>query len=105
MLLTPAQIKPKSFESRRNFFFLTQGGCVSCLPGCLGPRLLPHSLIISIYPNLSEGADRVGGQLRGDKECLFSGVTKSGRVWRKVPESDARRVCAAMPAGTAETEI
>ena len=44
------------------------------------------------YPNLSEGADRVGGQLRGDKECPFSGVTKSGRVWRKVPESDARSV-------------
>ena len=29
------------------------------------------------------------GQLRGDKECPFSGVTKSGRVWRKVPESCA----------------
>ena len=25
-------------------------------------------------------------------ECPFSGVTKSGRVWRKVPESDARNV-------------
>ena len=23
-------------------------------------------------------------------KCPFSGVTKSGRVWRKVPESDAR---------------
>ena len=44
------------------------------------------------YPNLSEGADRVGGQLRGDKECPFSSVTKSGRVWRKVPVSDARSV-------------
>ena len=44
------------------------------------------------YPNLSEGADRVAGQMRGDKECPFSGVTKSGRVWRKVPESDARSV-------------
>ena len=44
------------------------------------------------YPNLSEGADSVGGQLRGDKECRFSGVTNSGRVWRKVPESDARNV-------------
>ena len=42
------------------------------------------------YSNLSEGADRVGGQLRGDTECPFGGVTKSGRVWRKVPESDAR---------------
>ena len=44
------------------------------------------------YSNLSEDADRVGGQLRGDKECPFSGVTKPGRVWRKVPESDARSV-------------
>ena len=33
-------------------------------------------------------ADRVGGQLRGDKECPFSGVTRSGRVWRKVPENN-----------------
>ena len=41
---------------------------------------------------LTEGADRVGGQLRVDKECPFSGVTKSGRVWRKVPESGARSV-------------
>ena len=41
---------------------------------------------------LSEGTDRVGGQLREDKECPFTGVTKSGRVWRKVPESDARSV-------------
>ena len=40
------------------------------------------------YQNLSEGVDRLGGQLRGDKECPFSGVTKSGRVWRKVPESE-----------------
>ena len=44
------------------------------------------------YPNFSEGADRVGGQLRGDKECPFSGATISGRVWRKVPESDIRNV-------------
>ena len=49
-----------------------------------------HSLI-----SLPEGADRVGGQLLGDKECPFSGVTKSGRVWRKVPESDARNVSVA----------
>ena len=56
---------------------------------CLGARLLPQRCQ---YPNLSEGADRVGGQLRGDKECPFSGVTNSGRVWRKVVESDARTV-------------
>ena len=39
-----------------------------------------------------EGADRVAGQLRGDKEYPFSGITKSGRVCKKVPESDARSV-------------
>ena len=87
-MLTPAQIKPESFESRGNFFS-TRGGCVSCLRECLGARLLPQS---HQSPNLSEGADRVGGQLRGDKECPFCGVTTSGRVWRKVPESDARSV-------------
>ena len=56
---------------------------------CLSVMLLPQSYQ---YPNLSDGADRFGGQLRGDKECPFSGLTNSGRVWRKVPESDARNV-------------
>ena len=50
-LLTPAQIKPKSSESRRKSFF-NRGGCVSCLRACLGARLL---LVIQ-YPKLSEGA-------------------------------------------------
>ena len=89
MLLTPAHIKPKSFESRRNSFCFTRGGCASCLRAYLGARLLPQSYR---YPNLSESADRVGGQLRGDKECPFSGVTKSSRVWKKLPESGARSV-------------
>ena len=93
MLLTPAQIEPKSFESRRNsfffFFFFTRGGCISCLRGCLGARLLPQCYY---YPNLLEGTDCIGGQLHGDKEYPFSGVTNSGRVWRKVPESGARSV-------------
>ena len=90
MLLTPAQIKPKSFNRDEPFSVLfTRGGCVSNLRACLGARLL---LLSYPYPNLSEGADRVGGQLRGDKECPFSGVNKSGRVWRKVPESDVRSV-------------
>ena len=55
----------------------------------MGARLVPQSYQ---YLNLSEGADHVGGQLCGDKECPFSGVTKSGRVWRKVPESGAHSV-------------
>ena len=71
MLLTPVQIKPKSFESTRNCFFVfvsTRGGCVSCLRECLGARLLSHS---DQYPNLSEGADRGGGhELRRDRVPL-----------------------------------
>ena len=51
--------------------------------------LLPQSYQ---YQNLSDGADRVGGQLHGDEECPFSGITKSGRDWRKVPESNAQSV-------------
>ena len=68
------------------FFFYTLGECVLCLCACLGVGLLPQSYQ---YPNFSKGAVHVGGQLCGDKECPFSGITKSGRVWRKVPESKA----------------
>ena len=68
------------------FFFYTRGECVLCLRACLGVGLLPQSYQ---YPNLLEGAVHIGGQLCGDKECPFCGVTKSGRVWRKVPESKA----------------
>ena len=38
-------------------------------------------------PDLSEGAESVDGHLRGDKKRPFSGVTNSGRVWKKVPET------------------
>ena len=34
-------------------------------------------------------------------ECSVSGVTSSGRVWRKVPESDARSVGEVRDGGTA----
>ena len=81
-------------ETRSSFFY--PGGCASCLRACLGARLLRQSYQ---YPNLSEGADRVGGRLRRDKECPFSGVTKSGRVWTKVPESGARSVGRSMTTG------
>ena len=56
----------------------------------MGAILLPQ---FNHYPNLAEALTAsVHGQLRGDKECPFSGVSRSGRVWRKVPESDARSV-------------
>ena len=54
----------------------------------LGARLLLQSCQ---YPNLSEGADRVGGQLRGDKKYPFSGVTNLAMlgVWKQ-PSAQAR---------------
>ena len=48
------------------------------------------------YLNLGEGAVCLTGQLYGHKECPFSGVTKSGRVWRKVLESHAQCVTVLM---------
>ena len=92
MLLMPVQIKPKSFESGRNFFLL---------PRVDASHVYVRAWALGFfqsyqYPNLSKGADGVGGQLRGDKECPFSDITKSGRVWRKVPESDARSVSAVL---------
>ena len=68
MLLMPARIKPKSFEPRGNsflFFFLPGVDAPRICRAGLGARLLPQSYQ---YLNLSEGADRVGGQLRGDKD-------------------------------------
>ena len=60
-----------------------------------GPSLISRTVSVDVKHHvylLSEGADRVAGQLRGDTERPVSGVTRSGRVWRKVPESDARSV-------------
>ena len=77
---TPAQTKPQSFESRRNSSFL---------PGVDASHVYVRALTLGcFYSHISTRTFRwaltVGGQLRGDKECPFSGVTKSGRVWRKV---------------------
>ena len=60
---SPAQIKPKSFESRRTLFILPW---VDASHVYVRARVLGcfHSLIL----NLLEGADCLGGQLRGDKD-------------------------------------
>ena len=54
-----------------------------------GARSVGSTVIdISTDPNPSEGADRVGGQLRGDKEWPFSGVTK---LWQSLEEGAGKR--------------
>ena len=86
MLLTPAQIKPRLFESRRNSF---------CLPVVDAPHVYVCAWALGCFYSListqtfQRGTDCASGQLRRDKECPFSGVTKSGRVWRKVLENGA----------------
>ena len=47
------------------------------------------------YPNLMVLIESVDSCAE-IKECPFCGVTSSGRVWRKVPESDARSVGAVL---------
>ena len=79
-----------SIEMELFFFFL---------PRVDASHVYIHALVLGCfyshiyyYLNLSEGTDHVAGQLRGDKECPFSGLTKSDRVWRKVQERGARSV-------------
>ena len=95
-------------ETELFLLFFTRGGRASCLRACLdamtelescvklevavlgSPSLTVLVVSVDVKQLLTndEGANSVGGQLRGDKECPFS-----GRVWRKVPEGDARSVC------------
>ena len=56
----------------------------TCVPG----RYV--AFMVLLVPKTLGGADSIGGQLCGDGESPFSGVSSSGRVWKEVPESDAR---------------
>ena len=88
------QKKTKPLESRRNSFFF-----FFFLPGADVPHVCVRARTLCSFPclanpNLSGGAAGVGEQQRGDNQCPFSAVTNSGRVWREVPESDARSLLA-----------
>ena len=48
------------------------GSLWDCFSECFDTMLLPQSYW---YPNLSEGADSIGGHMHGDKEYPFSGIT------------------------------
>ena len=92
MLLTPGQIKPKSFESRRNTFFLF-------LPGVDAPHVYVRAWALGcFYSHISTRTFRRALTASVDSCAEIksaptdSGVTRSGRVWRKVPESGVRSV-------------
>ena len=87
-MFAPAQIKPQSFESRQNFFLpgvdashvYVRAWALGCFCGHISTRTFRRALTASV------------DSCAEMKECPFSGGNKSGRVWRKVPESDARSV-------------
>ena len=89
ILLLLLIIKPQSFESRRNSsssFFL---------PGVDASHVYVRALALGcFYSHISTGTFRraltASLDSCAEKKTAPSGVTKSSRVWRKVPESDAR---------------
>ena len=113
-LLTPAQVKPKSVEYRRDVVVVFLAGADASRVyvraralGCF------HSLISTQtpstglrhpsfggegagkrcsecdqYPDLSEGADRVGGQLPGDKKCPLQW---HNQFWQSLEEGAGKR--------------
>ena len=93
LLLTPAQTKPKSFESRWNFKKIKlkkYQGWMRLMFTCVLNRGCFHSFTST--RTFRKALTALVDSYAGDKECPFSGVTKSSRVWREVPESDARSV-------------
>ena len=70
MLLTPAQIKPKSFESRPKYFS----------PGVDASHVYMGAWALGCFHSLIS------------TKTFWRVLTKSGTAWRKAPESDAGRV-------------
>ena len=90
MLLTSAQIKPKSFESRRNLssFLFYPGRTRLKFTRVLGCCVASTVLILE-YPNLSEGAESIGGQRRGDKDRMP--LQWLNQCWQSLEEGAGKR--------------
>ena len=91
MLLTPAQLKLKSFESRRTSLFFTRGGCASW-------RKVPESGARSVTPSIAfwhlppnsarfsyatEGALFISTQLSTDADSALRKVRVLIRLWKQ----------------------
>ena len=90
----------KSFKTRRNSFFFF------FLPVADAPHVYVRAWTLCCFHSLISTQTfrraltaSMDMQLRGDKECPFTGIISSGRVWRKVPESDVRSVVKGMAGG------
>ena len=83
----PAQIQPKSFESRWNLFFLPMVDVpyvyVHASALCFNSLISTHTF----WKALTVSVDRCA-----EIECSYSGITNSGRVSRNGSETDARSV-------------
>ena len=98
-MLTPTQINPKSFESRQFFSFSFFLFCFfSFLPGADAPRVYVSAWTLCCFHSFTTTQTFQRAVTASVDSCAemksapFSSVTRSGRVWRKVPESDARSV-------------
>ena len=86
MLLTPAQIKPKSLESGRNsfffiFFFLPGVDVLHVYEsvwalGCFYSHISTQTFRRTLTASVDSCAEI-------KSVCRFSGVTRSGRVWKE----------------------
>ena len=87
------QLKQNQNRSNRDELFF-----LSFLPGVDAPHVYMRAWALDcFYNHISTRTFRRALTVSVDScaeiECPFSGVIKSGRVWRKVPESDDWSVC------------
>ena len=89
LLLTPAEIKPKSSDFFMIFFQPGADDLLYRVYVRAWTLCCYHSLIISQTFRKALTASVQHGQMRGDKECPFGGVSSCGRVWWKGAGNDA----------------
>ena len=97
MVLTPAQIKPKSFESKWNSFFF--------LPRVDASHVYVRAWALGCFRSVMGSTQTFRRALTASVDSCAEiksvpSVTKSCRVWRKVPESDAQSVGKTVQADT-----
>ena len=81
----PSQIKTKVVWIEMGLIFYTRQTCLmfTFMLRCY----VASTVIISTQAFWRALTESVDWELHRDKECPFSGVTSSGRVWRKVLEN------------------
>ena len=89
MLLTPAQIKPKSFKSRRNFFFL---------PGVDASHVFVGAWALCCFHNLTS-TQTFGGRWTAARRWRVP-LEWRNQIWRSLEEGAGKRCSECGPSGT-----